>query len=157
MSATQQTARVALLTGMAQGIGAATARLFAERGYTVAALDKLAAGEQVCDEIRQAGGSCHFYRCNIVDEASVQATVADIDARFGRIDTLLNVAGIVLVKPLLETIQTQRTVNTYWHLDVSAHSACPDKRQRVISIAVIEDIVKKTITSAVLSHIIARN
>jgi len=55
------------------------------------------------------------------------------------------------------SIQTQRMVNTYWHLDVSAHSACPDKRQRVISIAVIEDIVKKTITSAVLSHIIARN
>ncbi|MBA2288009.1 MAG: SDR family oxidoreductase [Ktedonobacteraceae bacterium] len=103
MSAAQQTTRVALLTGMAQGIGEATARLFAERGYTVAALDKLAAGEQVCSEIQQAGGQCHFYRCDIVDEASVQATVADVYARFGHIDTLLNVAGIVLVKPLVET------------------------------------------------------
>jgi NAD(P)-dependent dehydrogenase (short-subunit alcohol dehydrogenase family) len=103
MSEAQQTKRVALLTGTARGIGEATARLFAERGYSIAALDILDAGQQVCDEINQAGSDCQFYRCNITDEASVQATVAAVHARFGRIDTLLNVAGIVLVKPLVET------------------------------------------------------
>src|SRR5215472_14178738 len=61
MSETQQAKRVALLTGAAQGIGAATARLFAERGYSVAALDVLDTGQQVCDEINQAGGDCQFY------------------------------------------------------------------------------------------------
>ncbi|SRR6266568_2492286 len=103
MSGVQQTKRVALLTGMARGIGEATARLFAERGYTIVGLDILEAGQGVCEEINRAGGDCHFYRCDIVDEASVQATVAAIHARFGRIDTLLNIAGIVLVKPLAET------------------------------------------------------
>lgn len=103
MSTTQQIKRVAILTGAAQGIGEATARLFAERGYIVAALDILETGKQVCDEINQAGGDCHFYRCDIADEISVQKTVATIHAHFGRIDTLLNVAGIVLVKPLVET------------------------------------------------------
>jgi NAD(P)-dependent dehydrogenase (short-subunit alcohol dehydrogenase family) len=103
MSETQQAKRVALLTGAAQGIGAATARLFAERGYSVAALDVLDTGQQVCDEINQAGGDCQFYRCDVVDETSIEATVAAIHARYGRIDTLLNVAGIVLVKPLVET------------------------------------------------------
>jgi NAD(P)-dependent dehydrogenase (short-subunit alcohol dehydrogenase family) len=103
MSTTQQIKRVAILTGAAQGIGEAAARLFAERGYIVAALDILETGKQVCDEINQAGGDCHFYRCDIADEISVQKTVATIHAHFGRIDTLLNVAGIVLVKPLVET------------------------------------------------------
>ena len=103
MSENQQAKRVALLTGAAQGIGAATARLFAERGYSVAALDVLDTGQQVCDEINQAGGDCQFYRCDVVNETSIEATVAAIHARYGRIDTLLNVAGIVLVKPLVET------------------------------------------------------
>lgn len=103
MSENQQAKRVALLTGAAQGIGAATARLFAERGYSVAALDVLDTGQQVCDEINQAGGDCQFYRCDVVDETNIEATVAAIHARYGRIDTLLNVAGIVLVKPLVET------------------------------------------------------
>ena len=103
MSETQQAKRVALLTGAAQGIGAATARLFAERGYSVAALDVLDTGQQVCDEINQAGGDCQLYRCDVVDETSIEATVSAIQARYGRIDTLLNVAGIVLVKPLVET------------------------------------------------------
>jgi len=103
MSETQQAKRVALLTGAAQGIGAATARLFAERGYSVAVLDVLDTGQQVCDEINQAGGDCQFYRCDVIDETSIEAAVASIHARYGRIDTLLNVAGIVLVKPLVET------------------------------------------------------
>jgi len=113
MSGSQQSMPVVVLTGAAQGIGAATARLFGERGYIVAALDILEAGQQVCDEIQQAGGSCHFYQCDVTDEATVQATVADIHARYGRIDTLLNVAGVVLVKPLVETgwSEFQRVVN----------------------------------------------
>ncbi|MGO8951289.1 MAG: SDR family NAD(P)-dependent oxidoreductase [Ktedonobacterales bacterium] len=103
MSAVQPAAPVALLTGAAQGIGEATARLFAERGYRLAALDILDAGQQVCDEINQAGGICQFYRCDITSEAGVQDTVTAAYARFGRIDVLLNIAGIVLVKPLSET------------------------------------------------------
>jgi NAD(P)-dependent dehydrogenase (short-subunit alcohol dehydrogenase family) len=103
MSTAQPAAPVALLTGAAQGIGEATARLFAERGYRLAALDILDAGQQVCDEINQAGGNAQFYRCDITNEASVQETVNAARARFGRIDVLLNIAGIVLVKPLSET------------------------------------------------------
>ncbi len=95
--------RVALLSGSASGIGAATARLFAERGYMVAALDIQESGQQICDEIRQAGGVCSFYRCDITDETQVQATIARVREEYGRIDALLNIAGIVLVKPLVET------------------------------------------------------
>jgi NAD(P)-dependent dehydrogenase (short-subunit alcohol dehydrogenase family) len=92
--------RTALLTGMAQGIGEATARLFAERGYRIAALDVLESGQHICAEINQAGGDCSFYRCDIADETNVRQTVEDVLERFQRIDVLLNVAGVVLVKPL---------------------------------------------------------
>lgn len=103
MDQKEQIKPVALVTGMAQGIGAATARLFAERGYRVAALHMRDNGQQVCDEINHAGGDSVFYSCDVSDEARVQATVAAVRERFGRIDVLLNVAGIVLVKPLVET------------------------------------------------------
>ncbi|MGB8343534.1 MAG: SDR family oxidoreductase [Ktedonobacteraceae bacterium] len=103
MTDTQPARRVALLTGAARGIGAATARLFAERGYSIAAIDALAEGQQVCDEINHAGGACVFYRGDIANEASVRAAITATLERFGRIDVLLNVAGIVLVKPLVET------------------------------------------------------
>lgn len=107
-----QQPRVALLSGAASGIGAATARLFAERGYRVAALDIQESGQQVCDEIRQAGGDCFFSRCDVTDEAQVRAAVEVTRERFGRIDVLLNIAGIVLVKPLVETswVEFQRVV-----------------------------------------------
>jgi NAD(P)-dependent dehydrogenase (short-subunit alcohol dehydrogenase family) len=95
--------RVALVTGAAQGIGAACARLLAERGYAVALLDMQLEGQAVADGITQAGGQARFWRCDVTDEAAVQATVAEIHAAFGRLDALINNAGVVLVKPLLAT------------------------------------------------------
>jgi NAD(P)-dependent dehydrogenase (short-subunit alcohol dehydrogenase family) len=95
--------RVALVTGAAQGIGAASARLLAERGYAVALLDMQPEGQAVAEAITHAGGQARFWRCDVTDEAAVQATVGESLAIFGRIDALINNAGVVLVKPLLET------------------------------------------------------
>lgn len=103
MSKNIQSQRVALLTGAASGIGEATARLFAERGYSVAALDIQESGQQVCTEISQTRDNCRFYLCDITDEGQVQTTIAKVREDFGRIDALLNIAGIVLVKPLTDT------------------------------------------------------
>jgi NAD(P)-dependent dehydrogenase (short-subunit alcohol dehydrogenase family) len=97
------TKQIVLLTGAAQGIGAATAQLFAERGYGVAAVDVQDSGQEVADAITQQGGDSQFFRCDVTDEAQVQRTVAAVQERFGRIDILVNNAGVVLVKPLTET------------------------------------------------------
>ena len=103
MSDTPSQQRVAVLTGAARGIGEAMARLFSERGYAIAALDVLESGRVVCEEIAGLGGACHFYLCDVTDEAGVRATIDAVFSRFGRIDVLLNNAGVVLVKPLVET------------------------------------------------------
>lgn len=103
MSETSSQQRVVVLTGAARGIGEAMARLFSERGYAIAALDVLESGRAVCEEIAGSGSMCQFYLCDVTDEAQVKATVEAVFSRFGRIDVLLNNAGVVLVKPLVET------------------------------------------------------
>ncbi len=103
MSGSPSQQRVVVLTGAARGIGEAIARLFSERGYAIAALDVLDSGRAVCEEIAGAGGICQFYLCDVTDEAQIKATIEAVFSRFGRIDVLLNNAGVVLVKPLVET------------------------------------------------------
>ena len=90
--------RVALVTGAARGIGAATARRFAAAGYRVVGADVIEreAVEGVSDE-------WELVRCDVADEAAVAELVARTSAAAGGIDVLVNVAGVVLVKPLEET------------------------------------------------------
>ncbi len=87
--------KTALVTGAAGGMGAATARLFAQEGAMVAigdVLDAEVAG--VCDEIKAAGGVCEAHRLDISDERNWRHVVGSIVAGFGRIDILINNAGV---------------------------------------------------------------
>ena len=94
---------VAIVTGGARGIGAATVRTFAAHDYAVASLDILQdEGEKVCALVREGGGEATFYQCDVSDEARVKQVVGQVAERYGRVDALLNNAGIVLVKPFDE-------------------------------------------------------
>ena len=75
----------AIVTGGASGIGRATAELLASRGAKVAALDLNP--DQVADPLVGI-------RCDVTDDASVRAAVAEAAERFGRLDILINNAGI---------------------------------------------------------------
>ena len=86
--------KVALVTGGSSGIGKATAELFAERGCDVAVLD-------VVKGNRGKSGST-FIRCDVSKEAEVVTAIRKTEERYAHIDYLLNIAGVVLVKPLEE-------------------------------------------------------
>lgn len=87
--------RVAVVTGAAQGIGAATARRLARDGARVAVLDLDADKAQtVVDDIAAAGGDAVAYGCDVTDRAQVEAAVDGTAERFGQLDILVNNAGV---------------------------------------------------------------
>jgi 3-oxoacyl-[acyl-carrier protein] reductase len=88
--------RVALVTGAARGIGAATARRFAEDGARVALADL---DEETCqalaEEIASGGVESLALKCDVSDAAQVQGIVDQTLERFGQLDILVNNAGIL--------------------------------------------------------------
>ncbi len=93
----------ALITGAAQGLGAAIARRFAEEGARVLICDVNAeAGEATVATIEAAGGAAAFQRLDVTDEASWIAAIKAAVERFGRLDVLVNNAGINIREPIEE-------------------------------------------------------
>jgi NAD(P)-dependent dehydrogenase (short-subunit alcohol dehydrogenase family) len=87
--------RVALVTGSGSGIGRASAIAFAAAGARVAVVDVDAArAEATAKAIAGAGGTAHAVVCDVTDEVSVAAMVAEIIATWGRLDFAHNNAGI---------------------------------------------------------------
>lgn len=96
--------KVAIVTGAAQGMGAATALLFAEAGAKVVVADMNEdLGLTLVAKIEQAGGEALFQRCNVAVAAEVAALVQATVARFGRLDVAVNNAAVTPdTKPLAE-------------------------------------------------------
>ena len=93
--------KVAIVTGAARGIGLAIAKKFLEQGYAVALVDIDAAELAHADST--LGDATIAVVCDVSDPRQVKAAVDEVKARFGRIDALVNNAGIAVFKPLLET------------------------------------------------------
>jgi 3-oxoacyl-[acyl-carrier protein] reductase len=92
---------VALVTGAASGMGRATAHLFADEGAHVAVTDlgaeRVAA---VVDEITGAGGSARGWVLDVADAAQARRVAAEIDDTWGRLDIVVNNAGIARFSPI---------------------------------------------------------
>ena len=87
--------KVALITGGASGMGASMARIFAREGAKVAIADMLEEeGRQVAAEITQANGAAIFHKLDVTSEAEWRAAIDATLAAFGRLDILVNDAGI---------------------------------------------------------------
>lgn len=98
--------RICIVTGAAQGIGAATVAKLAAEGATVVACDRRA---------QEVPGAALALAVDVTDRAAVEAMVAEVVARFGRVDVLVNNAGITkdarLVKMTIEQFDAVIDVN----------------------------------------------
>lgn len=88
--------KVVLITGGAAGIGRAAAVRAAGEGATLLVVDRDAeGGAETVASIRSGGGTAHFASCDVSCEAEVREVAAQAAERFGRVDVLINSAGIL--------------------------------------------------------------
>jgi NADP-dependent 3-hydroxy acid dehydrogenase YdfG len=96
------TGTVALVTGASSGIGYATARALATKGASVALVarrkDRL---DALVAQIEDAGGTAFAVPADITDRAEAEAAVQTVIDRFGRLDVLVNNAGLMLLGPIV--------------------------------------------------------
>jgi NAD(P)-dependent dehydrogenase (short-subunit alcohol dehydrogenase family) len=85
--------KVALITGAAQGIGQRTSEVLAERGFALA-LNDLRSPSETCLRVRQHGVPVIEILGSVADEAAVQRMASAVMEKFGRIDVLVNNAGV---------------------------------------------------------------
>jgi NAD(P)-dependent dehydrogenase (short-subunit alcohol dehydrogenase family) len=95
-------AKVVVVTGGSSGIGEAAALRLAKDGYRVAivASSKVDKAENVARAIREAGGAAEGFAGDVRDPLACSTLVEDVVARFGRVDTLVNSAGVFIPTPV---------------------------------------------------------
>ncbi len=109
--------KVAFISGGARGMGAVEAKLFAQEGAKVVIADVLEEeGRKTEAEISETGGECLFVRLDVTNEAEWQQAVGATVARFGKLDILINNAGIY------RTHRVEETTSEEWDqvMDINA-------------------------------------
>lgn len=92
---------VVLVTGAASGMGRATAEVFAAEGAHVAVTDlKLETAGPVADDLRERGFSAHAWALDVADPDAIQTVVDSVAVHFGRLDIVVNNAGISAFSPI---------------------------------------------------------
>lgn len=93
--------KVAIVTGGASGIGAATVQEFAHEGTAIVIFDiNQAAGEQTAENLRSAGSEAYFFQVDVSNSEACRAAVGEVAQKLGRIDFLLNNAVSFIAKGL---------------------------------------------------------
>ncbi len=107
---TSQSQKVALVTGGSRGIGAATCRQLAAAGYAVVVnyASQQATADKLCQSIAFAGGVTLALQADVADETQVLAMFTAIDSHFGRLDALVNNAGVVDMTARLDEMSVAR-------------------------------------------------
>jgi NADP-dependent 3-hydroxy acid dehydrogenase YdfG len=93
--------KVVVITGASSGIGEAAARLLASKGATVVlAARRLDNLQRIAAEIQEKGGRSSVHQVDVTDQAQVSRLIDDVVAQHGRLDVLVNNAGLMAIAPL---------------------------------------------------------
>jgi len=126
--------QVVLITGGARGLGLALAQEFAREGASIAICARDPAElERAKREIERVGGEALALECDVTDRDQVERTVARVTSHFGRIDVLVNNAGVIVVGPLeSQTVEDFRLCMdvTYWGTVYTTLAVLPQLRRR---------------------------
>ncbi|HEY1172342.1 MAG TPA: SDR family oxidoreductase [Verrucomicrobiae bacterium] len=117
--------QVMLITGAGRGIGAATARLAAKRGYAVCVNYRTneAAAETIAQEIRSGGGEAITVGADVASEADVVRLFKTVDEQLGRLTALVNNAGILETQMRIETMDAAR-LNRVFTTNITGSFLC---------------------------------
>jgi 2-keto-3-deoxy-L-fuconate dehydrogenase len=117
------TGKVAVVTGAGSGIGRAITTLFGRQGAQVVALDlDQAAAGATADAIRSAGGKARAVACDVVNAAKVSDVFMGIERTEGRLDVLVNNAGIAHVGTIEQT--SEDDFDRLYHVNVKGVFLC---------------------------------
>ena len=94
--------KIAIITGGARGIGKAIATLFAKEGASVIIWDLLDSGTDTAAGINATGGTAEFFKISVTDKTAIQENAKHIFEKYGRIDILINNAGITRDRTLMK-------------------------------------------------------
>ena len=107
--------QIVIITGGARGIGEGICKIFCNEGATVALWDVLEEGQKTADNISAEGGSIFFQKVDVTSQESVDSAVANIIENHGKIDVLINNAGIIRDRSILKMTREEwdmvRSVN----------------------------------------------
>ncbi len=126
--------KVMLITGSSRGIGAATARLAAREGYALCLnyRHRADAALHLLEELRDTGAHAIAVAADVADERQVQAMFAAIDTEFGRLDVLVNNAGMLEQQMRLEDMEAARWRRVF-EINVTGSFLCTREAIRRLS------------------------
>lgn len=114
-------AKTALVTGAAKGIGAAIAKKLAKAGFRVAVHyhHSETAAKATCGEILAAGGEARLFSCDLSEEGAAEALVKQVETEYGPLHTVVCNAGVIFTQPLTFTSLKD------WHALMAANLDAP--------------------------------
>ena len=109
--------QIAIITGGARGIGKGICEVFSKAGATVALWDVMDEGTQTADQIEKDGGSIFFQKVDITNKSSVEEAVSKIISAHGKIDILINNAGVIRDRSFMK--MSEEEWNTVININLS--------------------------------------
>jgi NAD(P)-dependent dehydrogenase (short-subunit alcohol dehydrogenase family) len=125
--------KTVIVTGGSRGIGAATSRLAATRGFTVCLtyVKNADAAQAVVREIESGGGSAIAIQADVAREDDVVRMFAEVDRRIGRVDALVNNAGILERQARVEAMDARRLQTVFATNVIGAFLCCREAVRRM--------------------------